>query len=213
MTYMKQSIAAIIAGMLLLAGPVMAAEDCNPKPPGDVARNTVETLLAKLNENREAMRQNPELLYQMIEQVLVPKVDVDYMARLVLGRHARTASDEQLARFTKAFKQMIIQTYGNALYGFDDEKITFAPVRAEEGADDVTFRATVTTDQGDEIPVTLDLHLVDCKWKVYNGSIGNLSFITSYRGQFNAMIQAVGMEALIQQMERRYAGGVTDPAQ
>lgn len=211
MNSLKRRLAAAVAALLLTT--TAFAADCEPTPPGEVARSTVETLLSELSANREAMQQNPELLYQMIERVLVPHVDVDYMARLVLGRHARTATDQQLERFTAAFKQMIIQTYGNALYGFDDEQVKFLPVRAEDGAEDITFRAVVVTDQGDEVPVSLDLHLVDCEWKVYNGSIGNLSFVTSYRGQFNAMIQAAGLETLIQQMEQRYAGGVSDPAQ
>lgn len=210
-TIRRQTAAAAVA--LMLTGPAFAAPDCEPKDPGDVARATVQTLLEELNSRRAELRQNPEQLYALIERVLVPKIDVDYMAQLVLGRHARAATPEQMQRFTAAFKQMVIQTYGNALYGFDDEKVEFLPVRAPEGAEDITFQAVVTTDRGDEIPVNLDLHLVDCQWKIYNGSIGNLSFVTTYRGQFNAQIQAAGIETLIQKMEQRYAGGVTDPAQ
>ncbi|MDN5937037.1 MAG: ABC transporter substrate-binding protein [Salinisphaera sp.] len=212
MPSVKRNFSAIVAAAVLIATPAFA-DQCQPKDPQKVAQATVEKLLSELDSHRAEYQQNPEALYQMIERVLVPKFDTDYMARLVLGRYSRTATPEQLQRFTQAFKQMIIQTYGNALFGFHEGQLEFQPVRAPEGATDITFQAEVTTERGKKIPVRMNLHLVDCKWKIYDASVGNLSFITTFRGQFNAMIQAAGLEAVIQQLEKRYAGGLSDPAQ
>lgn len=57
---------------------------------------------------------------------------------------------------------------------------------------------------GDTIPVSLDMHLVNGMWKIYNGSVGNLSFIINYRGQFNSMISAGGLSAVLNRMQKRY---------
>ena len=77
-------------------------------------------------------------------------------------------------------------------------------VRAAEGAEDITFRAVVTTDDGQKTPVTFQMHVVDDEWKIYDGSVGNLSFVTNYRGQFNSQIRNGGLEKLIERMESRY---------
>src|SRR5699024_10575830 len=117
---------------------------------------------------------NPQELQALVDRILVPLVDVNHMAQLVLGRYWRTATPEQRQHFKQAFKTMLVRTYGNALLEFDDEKIKYMPVRAPEGADNITFRATIITASGDNVPVSLDMHIVDGQWKVYDGRVGQL---------------------------------------
>ncbi|WP_353180622.1 ABC transporter substrate-binding protein [Salinisphaera sp. T5B8] len=201
MLRMTRSFITAIALALLVPALALAA----PTPPDQLARQTVETVLSKMEARRDELRQNPQELYALIDKELVPLVDLPYMSQLVLGRAWRTATPEQRERFQTAFKNMLIRTYGNGLLSFDDsQEIEYQPVRAPEGAEDVTFRATVTTDDGQKTPVTFQLHVVDGEWKIYDGSVGNLSFVTNYRGQFNSQIRNGGLEQLIERMEARY---------
>ncbi|WP_040608338.1 MlaC/ttg2D family ABC transporter substrate-binding protein [Salinisphaera shabanensis] len=201
---MKRSWITAVAVALLVPALALAA----PTPPDQLARETVQSVLSKMEGRRDELRKNPQELYQLIDRELVPLVDLPYMSQLVLGRAWRTATPEQRDRFQTAFKNMLIRTYGNGLLSFDDsQEIEYQPVRAAEGADDVTFRAIVTTDDGQKTPVTFQLHIVDGEWKIYDGSVGNLSFVTNYRGQFNSQIRSGGLEQLIERMESRYNTG------
>ncbi|MES1933823.1 toluene tolerance family protein [Salinisphaera shabanensis T35B1] len=201
---MKRSWITAVAVALLVPALALAA----PTPPDQLARETVQSVLSKMEGRRDELRNNPQELYQLIDRELVPLVDLPYMSQLVLGRAWRTATPEQRDRFQTAFKNMLIRTYGNGLLSFDDsQEIEYQPVRAAEGADDVTFRAIVTTDDGQKTPVTFQLHIVDGEWKIYDGSVGNLSFVTNYRGQFNSQIRSGGLEQLIERMESRYNTG------
>ena len=190
----------------LVAAPAEEGADKAPAPPEELARATVEKVLDAMEGRRDELRRNPEELDAIIERHLVPLVDIEYMSRLVLGRHWREADDAQRERFQKAFKDMLIQTYGGALLEFEREQVEFMPVRAEEGAEDVTFRAKVKTESGETVDVDLNLHLVEGNWKIYNGSVGNLTFVTNYRGQFNQEIRRTSLETLIGKLESRYGG-------
>ena len=204
MPSMKRSLLKAFAVALLVPGLAMAA----PTPPDELARGTVQTVLSEMDGRRDELRQNPQQLYQLIDEELVPLIDLPYMSQLVLGRAWRTATPEQRERFQVAFKNMLIRTYGNGLLSFDDSQdIEYQPVRAAEGAEDITFRAIVTTDDGQKTPVTFQMHIVDDEWKIYDGSVGNLSFVTNYRGQFNSQIRNGGLEKLIERMEARYNAG------
>tara|TARA_B100002049_G_scaffold39329_1_gene26229 strand:- start:2308 stop:2916 length:609 start_codon:yes stop_codon:yes gene_type:complete len=201
---MKRSLLKAFAVALLVPGLAMAA----PTPPDELARDTVQTVLSEMDGRRDELRQNPQQLYQLIDEELVPLIDLPYMSQLVLGRAWRTATPEQRERFQVAFKNMLIRTYGNGLLSFDgSQDIEYQPVRAAEGAEDITFRAIVTTDDGQKTPVTFQMHVVDDEWKIYDGSVGNLSFVTNYRGQFNSQIRNGGLEKLIERMEARYNAG------
>lgn len=189
--------------LMAAAWPLSAAE--SPTPPDELARDTVERLLDEMDGRRDELRQDTEKLDTLIERILVPLVDVEYMSRLVLGRHWRSADEAQRERFQAAFKNMLIRTYGSALLEFERDKIEFLPLRAEEGAEDVTFHAVVHTDSGESIQVDFNLHLVDGEWRIYNGSVGNLTFVTNYRGQFNQEIRRSDLATLIDKLESRYA--------
>lgn len=215
---------AVLFGIGLIASPALAAEaNTQTKAeakqtqkipdPHKVAKRVVSKVLTLLEKHRKTYKKHPQKLYAMINRVLIPHFDVDYMAKLVLGRHWRSATPQQRKHFTRLFKKMIVQTYGQALLAFDDEQIEYLPIRAEEGATDITFRARVTLENGDTIPVTLDMHLVNGMWKIYNGSVGNLSFIINYRSQFNAMISAGGLDTVIAKLEKRYGQGDNGTAQ
>lgn len=201
MSYLTRSTLKAFAILLLVPGLALAA----PTPPQQLARDTVQSLLDSMEGKRDELRKNPQELYDLINSELVPLIDLPYMSQLVLGRAWRTATPEQRERFQAAFKNMLTRTYGNGLLSFDDsQEIEYQPVRAADDAEDVTFRAVVTTDDGQKTPVTLQMHIVNDEWKVYDGSVGNLSFVTNYRGQFSSQIRNNGLESLIEQMEARY---------
>lgn len=202
MTRWTRNIARLAAIVLLAPTLALAAST----PPDQLAKQTVQKILSDMNGHRAELRNNPQQLYQLIDSDLIPLIDLPYMSQLVLGRHWREASPEQRKRFQVAFKNMLIRTYGSALLGFHDNvKIDYLPVRAEQGAEDVTFNAVIKSGgSGEDTPISLKLHQVDDQWKVYDGSVGNLSFVTNYRGQFNSQIRRNGLKSLIDKMEKRY---------
>lgn len=195
---------AILLGLLIPLMATAAPANSEPKAPQQIAQDTVQTLLQAMQGRRDELRANPQQLYALVNRILVPLVDLDYMSQLVLGRYWRIATPQQRERFKQAFKAMLVRTYASALLGFDDETVKYLPVRASENADNITFRAIVITESGDQVPVALDMHLVDGQWKVYDGRVGSLSLVTNYRSQFSNYIQNKGLESLIKKMEQRY---------
>src|SRR5699024_4287729 len=194
---------ASLALLLAVAVPAVA-DNGDATPPREIAKETVQTLMEGMEGRRDELRNDPQQLYELVDEVLVPLVDMDTMSQLVLGRHWRDADENQRQRFQKAFKVMLVRTYGNALLDFDKDQIEYKPIREPDDADDITFRATVTTDSGDKVPVNLKMHLVDNEWKVYDGRVGNMSFVTNYRSQFNNYIRKNGLEDFLDRMEARY---------
>lgn len=186
-----------------LMAPALANAD--PTPPQKLARQTVQKVLHDLNGRRAELRNHPKKLHALINRDLVPLIDLRYMSQLVLGRYWRQASPDQRRRFVTAFKNMLIRTYGSALLGFNDNvKIEYKPVHAAHNAKRVTFNAVIHSSNGQDTPVSLQLHRVDDQWKVYDGSVGNLSFVTNYRGQFSSAIRRQGLENFIEKLEKRY---------
>ena len=198
----------VLIPFITVAVMAPALASAAPTPPQQLAKQTVQKVLNDLDGRRPELRNNPQELYNLIDRDLVPLIDLPYMSQLVLGRYWRQASPQQRQRFQTAFKNMLIRTYGSALLGFNDNvNIEYKPVRAADDANNVTFNAVIKSPNGQDTPVSLQLHQVDDQWKVYDGSVGNLSFVTNYRGQFNSAIRREGLEDFIEQLEKRYGTG------
>lgn len=212
-------IAAVLVSTGLIAAPVVAAsannttqnEQAQIPDPQKVAKQTVSKVLSLLQKHRQTYKKHPEKLYDMINEVLIPHFDMDFIARFILGGYWHKASQQQRERFIRLFKRKLIRTYGKALLRFDDEKIVYLPVRAEADATDITFRVKVVMENGKTVPVTLSMHYVNGQWKIYNGSVGNLSFLISYRGTFRPKLAAGGIDAVIERLAKKYGhGGQSD---
>jgi len=66
-------------------------------------------------------------------------------------------------------------------------------------------RSKILTDRRSEIAIALDyrLHLRDGRWRVYDLQIDGVSFVSSYRSQFDRIIQAESYAALVERMRKK----------
>lgn len=188
---------------VVVLGP--SAAGAKPKPPQELAQQSMQQILSDMAGRREELRNNPDQLRALIEKDLVPHMDLDYIAQLTLGRYARQASEAQRQTFKKALKNMLIQNYGDALLKLKGgQNMEYKPVRAPDDAERITFNAVYHSPKGQDVHMSLKLHRVDDQWKVYDATGENLSFIANYRNQFTSRIKRVGLDKFIQQMKDRY---------
>lgn len=198
-------LAILVPAMLALALLTANAAVAKPVPPQQVAKQTVQEVLKAMAGRREALRNNPQELNTLIKKHLLPVVDVDYMAQLTLGRYWRQLSSDQRQKFIKAFTNMMIAVYGDALLRLKSgENMEYKPVRAPDDAKRVPFTAVYHAPNGPDINLTLKLHLVNGQWKVYDVLGENLSFIANYRNQFTSHIRSAGLDQFVQKMVNMY---------
>ena len=86
--------------LLWLVSCVALAEE-SPLP---MLQNTSDQLLSALQQNKATLKSNPQVVYNIVHQILLPHVDLQSMARSVLGRNAwQNATPQQQADFTYQF--------------------------------------------------------------------------------------------------------------
>jgi len=187
------------AAMLLSVSVAQAATDVTP--PDELARNTANALLEELKTNKENFKQNPEQLYAVVDRIVLPHFDFDYVSKLVLARYWRKATPEQRTRFQQAFRSQLVSFYGDALLDYSDETVRWEDAPVPEDATDVTVKSEIVPKGGDPIQISYATHLTDGQWKVYDVTVDGISLVTNYRGQFAAEIRRNGLDALIQRLE------------
>src|SRR5437667_7714493 len=66
-----------------------------------------------------------------------------------------------------------------------------------------TVRSKVLTQRRSEILLDYKMHLRDSRWQVYDVLIDGVSFVSTYRSQFDRVIQAESYGALVERLRKR----------
>lgn len=173
--------------------------------PAEFIREAAELLDGAVTERRQELASDREALYALIDEILLPRFDRRYAAQLVLGRHWRTASEEQREQFIEAFYQSLMRQYADGLLEFDLSKLQILPYRGDDTKARTVVRTTVELDDGTITPVDYGLVKHDSGWQVFDVTIEGISYIRNFRAEFNSEIQAKGVDAVIQRLEREAA--------
>ena len=170
--------------------------------PQQLVEQTTDKMLAKLKQEHEALKKNPDLIYDMVSEIVLPHFDFVTMSRWVLGKYWRQADKEQKLRFVKAFRTLMVRTYAVALLEYTDQSIHFMPLRDDAASGDVTVRSEVRQSSKPSIAINYNLHKRGEDWKVYDVSVDGVSLLLTYRTSFTTEIAQTSLDALIQRLEK-----------
>lgn len=185
-----------------LAGALAAlALPAFAQSPNEFVQETAELLDQKLEGRKQELASDRQALYALIDEILLPRFDRRYAAQLVLGRHWRTADEEQRQRFIEAFYRAMLRKYAEGLLEFDLSQLQVLPWRGDESEDRTMVRTTVKLDDGTTVPVDYALIRRDSEWKVFDVRIEGISYVRRFRTEFNSEIQATSLAAVIERLE------------
>jgi phospholipid transport system substrate-binding protein len=192
------------------AQPAAAATVPGPGPQ-ELIQKVSQDLLRDLDANRARYSQEPQQLRALVDRYLLPHFDVDHAARLVLGKHWRTASEDQRKRFIDAFYQSLMRNYGDAVLEFRADRLQVLPFRGDLSSGSATVRTEVRRDGGAVVPVNYSMRATPQGWKAWDVTIEGISYVKNYRTDFGAQAEKEGIEAVIRRLQGQNAAGKPDP--
>ncbi|WP_069472180.1 MlaC/ttg2D family ABC transporter substrate-binding protein [Candidatus Marithrix sp. Canyon 246] len=189
----------IFAGMALICVLMVSGQSV-------WAAASAETVIKRTTErvlNNPYLLKNPVAVKNIVRGVF----NFRKMSRLVLGKNWRRAKRAERKRFTKAFRNLLIRTYSNALSEAAGmvKNIKYSSTRRS------SRRTTVHSKvyrRNNSAPVNIDyvMYKRRGKWKVYNVIVEGVSLVTNYRTEFGRDIRRMGMNGLIRKINRKNRG-------
>jgi len=170
--------------------------------PNALIEDAMELMSQKIENNKEALRADRAALYSVIDEILLPRFDRRYAARLVLGRNVRKASEEQLERFIEAFYTSMVHKYADGVLEFNHDKIQVLKFRGDDTKPRVVVKTIVTLDDGKKVPVDYGLVHRKAGWLMFDVTIEGISYVRNFRAQMNEEIQESSLESVIDRLEK-----------
>ena len=190
-----------LAAWIMVAGAV-AAPGMGPRETVESAVGRVVTLLqdgdtAKTESTaRQAADRRTE-----IRRLARELFDFEEVTRRTLSRHWAARSADERAEFVALFTDLLERSYVTRVEAYAGENIAYFGEAVDAGY--ATVRSKILTDRRSEIALDYRLHLRDGRWRVYDLQIDGVSFVSTYRSQFDRIIQAESYAALVERMRKK----------
>ena len=194
---------------VFVAGDAAAIDRRSPE---QIVAETSAQVLEALDRDPARFEEDPVQIGVLINEVVVPILDVPSMCRLILGGHWKGASERQRADFMQEFKGMLIRTYAKSLVGHSHAKVKVLPAR---GAQEGRYRTVQTELDIGAGKVPLQVAYVfrsneENEWKVFDLKVDGLSLAKNFRTSFDQEIRETSLDALIQRLADANVPGGTE---
>ena len=189
---MKRIILASIIG--LTACGAMA------ESPNDVVQAAADALEVALEGRKDELAKDPDALYAMVDDILLPIFDRRYAAQLVLGKHWRNASDDEREDFVDAFYGSLLRKYSDGVLEFNQDSLEIPPFRGDDAKPRATVKTIVRLDNGTKVPVNYGVVKRESGWMMFDVTIEGISYVRNFRTELNAEIQTKGLRAVINRL-------------
>ena len=190
------ALALLLAG---LARPVVAADVDHPAP--QLVQQTTDNVLARLKVDSEKLKADSDLIYPLVEDLVLPHFDFHRMSIWVLGKNWRKADKAQREQFTIEFRTLLVRTYAKALLEYTDQSLRYLPFHAEEGAKKVSVKTEIQQSGGPSIPLHYSMYINKAgQWKVYDIKVDGVSLVSNYRSSFATEVRNGGIPKLLDKL-------------
>ncbi len=171
--------------------------------PGEVVKETAEGVISHIESNRSILETHPEKIYDMVNELVIPRFDFISMAKWVLGKHWRTASETQRLKFIAEFKALLVRTYARALLEYSGQNIKYYPAEQNPQSNLAVVKTELTSSSNTRLPILYRMHQKNEEWKVVDVAVDGVSLVTTYRGSFATQIKKNGFDSLLNELSKK----------
>jgi phospholipid transport system substrate-binding protein len=186
---------------------ITAAAASSATAPRELVQSAVIRVIQVLEEPQAkgetipAGRTPNERVRLEVRRIAADLFDFEEISRRALSRHwAGRSRDEQL-EFIGLFTDLLERSYVGKIEAYSGERIVYTG-EAVDG-DYATVRSRISIKRRGETALDYRLHRTGGRWKVYDVVVDGVSFVSTYRSEFNRVIQASGYDELLDRLRKK----------
>ena len=175
--------------------------------PNEFIEEAVDLLTERLDGRKDELAEDNEALYALIDDILLPRFDRRFAAGQVLAKHWRRADAEQKNRFVDAFYTTLLHRYAEGVLEFESERVEVLPYRGNPEKRITTVKTRMRLEDGTKVPVNYALIRRGEEWRMFDVTIEGVSYVRTFRAEFESEISQKGLERVIVRLESEAAAG------
>ena len=185
----------------LAAWLLVAAATAGTATPTEVVQAAVSRAITVVQDADLARPVNADKRRSELRRAAEELFDFGEMSRRALARHWSERSSQEREEFVRLFTDLLERSYLSKIENWSGEKVLYVS-EATDG-DYAAVRSKIVTVRKQEVPVEYRLYRAGQGWQVYDVLFEGVSFIATYRSQFNRIIQTSSFAGLMDKMREK----------
>lgn len=172
-----------------------------------VVDDATRDMLALMDNDALTGEENIEQLMREVETIISPVVDFPYIARQVMGKYFRRASDEERDRFADVFKTTLLRTYAKSISGFELRNYNIqVPGSESPEPDKQVVSVNMKAANGQTYTLVYYMLRQNGRWTLVNVMVDGINLRITFRNQFSDLYErnrsmSATIEAWAEQMQ------------
>ena len=190
---MKKLFPALLLSLFSIGA--LAVPLADPRAPDVIVEETTRHILDSLIDRNDEFTQYPERLRELVNNDMLPLIDTEYSARLILGRAGRGATPEQVSAFAVAMSENLLSRYTEGLLEINaNRQVEVLPLKGKNTEKLTRVRTRLTLDSGSQVPIDFAFRKTDLGWKAFDITIEGISNEMTYRNQKSPLVMSEGLD-------------------
>ena len=194
----------VIISLLSILAYSVNAEDTDGMTAREIVEETSEQVIQALREDQDVIRDNPNKINDLVDEIILPVCDLQQMGKYILGKHWKTASIKQRDEFIMEFKKMLIRTYGQHMAEYSNAVVSFAPEKETSELKKYQIISTKLDLRDGTDPMQIDyvFHATDEQesTKMIDLRVEGISILKTFRTAFTYEISETSLDELIERI-------------
>lgn len=194
--------------MLLPISPAFSAAESETRSPEQVIQYLQSSLLHVMQDGEKL---GYDGRYKYLEPVIDESHDVDLIIKTILGATYWSQLDaSQQNLMVETFRQLSIATYAGRFTHHEGEQFRIIEQR-DLPRDQVLVRSQLTQSDGGTVNFDYVLHQDQGHWRITNILFDGVSDLAIKRGEYRAILQRSGFQALIDMLKEKITSTRLNP--
>jgi len=186
---------------LLAASRIAPALAVDEKDPVTIVEETMRHTLEVLDARRDEFTADSSGLQTLVRKDLLPLLDMQYSARLILGKAGRGTSPEELNAFAEAMGTVLVDRYAKGLLEFQSEnQVEVLPLKGKNSDKLTRVRTRIRLENGSFTPVDYAFRKTDAGWKAFDVTVEGISYVITFRNQIAPRVLEDGIAKVTQDL-------------
>ncbi len=194
--------------MLLPISPAFSAAESETRNPEQVIQYLQSSLLHVMQDGEKL---GYDGRYKYLEPVIDQSHDVDLIIKTILGATYWSQLDaSQQNLMVETFRQLSIATYAGRFTHHEGEQFRIIEQR-DLPRDQILVRSQLTQSDGGTVNFDYVLHQDQGHWRITNILFDGVSDLAIKRGEYRAILQRSGFQALIDMLKEKITSTRLNP--
>ncbi len=181
---------------------VISASSGTISRPAAVIQSASREFIEALKRHKAEIKKDPSEVQLLAQKYIVPHFDLDFTSRLILGQYWETATPAQRKDFSRAFINHLIAVYEKGIVSYRKDRVQVLPLQGGTNRQFISIETLVHIPGNDAVSVDYAMHKVNGKWKIFDVKVMGISFVLTYRNEYQAEIRRTSLTALIRYLRK-----------